>query len=198
MQPTLIMDSKAKIAGHPIHPMVVVFPIALYTSTVVALIVYLVSADSFYYRAAMVANIGGVVMALVAAIPGAIDLFSLPRTSRARATAVQHASFAVLTTALFATSAVFLYQGWYGRVMVDGRWDLDATVPLTIGVVGMAAMIVVGVLGWTLVRTHHIGIDLAQAGAPDEPELDDIDTQPTHRPDLGDRDRPRTDYMFRH
>jgi uncharacterized membrane protein len=155
-----------------------VFPIALYTATVVALLAYLGTADPFYYRAAMIANIGGIVMALVAVIPGAIDLFALPQGSRARGTGVKHASFALLTTGIFAISAALLYRGWHGRLMVDGHWNLDATVPLAIGVVGLVTLVIVGVLGWTLIQTHHIGIKpaLVKADRPSrEPELEDSD-----------------------
>src|SRR4051794_40628549 len=45
------MYSKARIAGHPLHPMMVVFPIALYTASVAALLAFVGTADAFYYRA---------------------------------------------------------------------------------------------------------------------------------------------------
>jgi len=184
------MYSNAKIAGHPIHPMVVVFPIALYTATVAALLAYVGTADPFYYRGAMVTNIAGVAMALIATIPGALDLFALPRFSRARAIAIRHASFAILTTGIFAASGALLYRGWVGRMMVDGRWDLDATIPLAVGVVGLVTLLIVGALGWTLIQTHHVGIKpaLVKAHVPSrEPELEDSydDLLPT--PTLPDR-----------
>ena len=34
------MYSKVKIAGHPIHPMLVAFPVAFYTATLVCYLVY--------------------------------------------------------------------------------------------------------------------------------------------------------------
>ena len=40
------MYSKAKLAGHPIHPMLVAFPIAFYTATVVTLIIYAATRDA--------------------------------------------------------------------------------------------------------------------------------------------------------
>ncbi len=138
--------------------MVVAFPIALYTATVVALLAYIGTTDSFYYRGAMVASMSGVTMALLAALPGAIDLLSLPRGSRARSTGIKHGSLAVLTTGIFAACAAVLYRNWGDRVLVDGQLQLDATLPLAIGVVGLVALVVVGALGWTLVQTHHIGI----------------------------------------
>jgi uncharacterized membrane protein len=176
MQRSSYMNSKARIAGHPIHPMVVVFPIAFYVATVATLLGYLGTNDAFYYRAAMTTCIGGVVMALVAAIPGAIDLFALPRGSRARTMGIRHASFALLTTGIFAVCGAFLYRGWTGRLMVDGRWNLEATIPLAIGVVGLVTLTIVGVLGWSLIQTHHVGIDPAPTRAdvpPREPDLED-------------------------
>jgi uncharacterized membrane protein len=39
------MYSRLKIFGHPIHPMLVAYPIALYTSTLVAYLIYIVGHD---------------------------------------------------------------------------------------------------------------------------------------------------------
>jgi uncharacterized membrane protein len=152
------MKSKARIAGHPIHPMVVVFPIALFTATVAGLLAFIGTSDTFYYRAAMTAGAAGVTMALLATIPGAIDLFSLPKHSPARATGMKHASFAVLTVGIFAASTGVMYRNWIAKTNVDGIWQLDATIPLAIGVAGMVTLVIVGILGWTMVQTHHVGI----------------------------------------
>src|SRR5262249_26362635 len=102
LQPWAGMYTKARIAGHPIHPMLVAFPIALYVSTVVALLAHAGTHDPFWYRVALWTNLVGVVMAAVAAIPGLIDLLSIPARSRARATGLRHAGFNVLALVLFA------------------------------------------------------------------------------------------------
>ena len=152
------MKSKASIGGHPIHPMVVVFPIALFTATVGALLAFIGTQDTFWYRAAMTAGAAGVSMGLLAAIPGAIDLFSLPKGSPARTTGLKHASMAVLTVGIFAVSTGLMYRNWMAATNVDGMWQLDATVPLAIGVAGMVTLVIVGVLGFAMVQTHHVGI----------------------------------------
>ncbi len=168
------MYSKARIAGHPIHPMIVSFPIAFYTATVAMLLAYIGTLEAFWYRVAMVANVAGIVTALLAVIPGAIDLYALPKDSRARATGIRHAGFNLLATGLFAVTAVLLYRGWTNRVMVDGEYVFDATIPLAMSVVAWVSMVVAGSLGWTLVQTHHVGIKPAniKAHRPSrEPEL---------------------------
>jgi uncharacterized membrane protein len=172
------MYSKARIAGHPIHPMLVAFPIAFYTATVAMLLAYVGTHEVFWFRVAMVASIAGIVTALIAVIPGAIDLFALPRNSRARATGLKHAGFNLLSTGLFAITALLLYSAWTGRVMVDGEYVFDATIPLAMGVVAWVSMVIAGSLGWTLVQTHHVGVKpaLVRADRPSrEPELDDAD-----------------------
>jgi uncharacterized membrane protein len=170
------MYSKARVAGHAAHPMVVVFPIALFTATVAALLAYIKTRDAFYYRAALLADVSGVATALIAMIPGLIELHALPRPSRARDLARRHAGGALLVTAVFAASAGLLYLGWTRRVMVDGRWHLDATLPLAIAVLGLVLLVGVATAGWTLVQTHHLGIKPAR-DYPDrpsrEPELDE-------------------------
>src|SRR5437763_15325615 len=66
------MFSKVKILGHPIHPLLVASPIALYTSTLVAYIIYAANKDPFSFKAAVAANIAGIVMAALTALPGFI------------------------------------------------------------------------------------------------------------------------------
>jgi uncharacterized membrane protein len=174
------MYSKARIAGHSAHPMVVVFPIALFTSTVALLLVYVGTRDPFYYRAAMLADIAGVVTSLIAMIPGAIELYALPRPSRAREHAVRHAYGALIVTGVYGLSGGLLYQGWASRVMVSGRWELDASIPLAITVLGLVGLVSVATAGWALVQTHHFGIKPARtyADRPSrDPELDELATR---------------------
>src|SRR5512139_304959 len=146
------MYSKARIAGHPIHPMLIAFPVALYVSTVVALFVHIGTHDPFWYHAAMWANIAGVVMAAVAAVPGLIDLVSLPRKSRAQMTGIRHAAFNVLALTLFVISAVLLSRSW------TSAGPLDVTAPLVLSLLGVLSTVTAGWLGWTLVQTHHVGV----------------------------------------
>jgi uncharacterized membrane protein len=193
------MYSKARIAGHPIHPMLVAFPIAFYTATVATLLAYVGTHESFWFRVAMVANIAGIITAVVAVIPGAIDLFALPQGSRARATGLKHAGFNLLATGLFVISAVLLYRSWTHRVMVDGEYIFDATIPLAMAVIAWVSMIIAGSLGWALVQTHHVGIKpaLTRADRPSrEPDLDDLDD--LHRMPMHTPKAPRDPLHLRH
>lgn len=137
------MTSKANLGGLPIHPMLVGFPIVLFAATIVLELAHIGTLDASYYRAAMVANIAGVLMALLAAIPGAIDLFSLSTGSAARATGIRHALLNVLTVALFTISGVMLFRGWTASA-------LDAHLPLAFGMIGIVSMTYAMALGHAL------------------------------------------------
>ena len=173
------MYTKARIAGHPLHPMLIAFPVALYVATVVSLIAHVSTHDIFWYRAALWANVAGVVMAAVAAVPGLIDLLGLPRRSRPRSTAIRHAAFNVLALALFVTSAVLLWRGAGDTFNpANGPYELDVTAPLALGILGVLSTIAAGWLGWTLVQTHHVGVkDRFTAGRDTdvEPRVDVLD-----------------------
>jgi len=151
------MNSKARVAGRAVHPMFVGFPMALFVATVGLELAYTGSHDLFYVRAAMVANIAGVLAALVAIIPGAIDYLASPQQSRAKRLATAHALLDIVTVGLFTVSAVVLFRDYTGREMVEGADVLDATIPLALGVIGIVSLVSAAMLGYALVRTHHVG-----------------------------------------
>ncbi|MFC5673686.1 DUF2231 domain-containing protein [Streptomyces incanus] len=68
------MYSKATIAGHPVHPtMLVGFPVACYTGTLVGFAVYAATGHQFRLNPAIALNVVGVGSALLAALPGFVD-----------------------------------------------------------------------------------------------------------------------------
>lgn len=149
------MYSKVKIAGHPVHPMLVAYPVAFYTAAVVCYIVYSSNQDPFWFKVAVVANIAGAVMAAVAAVPGFIDWLFIPKDSRAKKTGLFHLVCNVLALALFAIVAFTECKKWD-----DTNPELGLAIPLTVA--GFALTLIAGFLGWTLVQKHHVGVDVEQ------------------------------------
>lgn len=148
------MYSKLKIAGHPVHPMLVGFPVTFYTSTLVAFIVYSTVGDPFWFRAAYALNIAGVVMAIVAALAGLVDFTGIPSNTDAKRHAVQHMSLNTFSLVLFAVN-------WY---LNAGQWNSPAPVmryAIILPVLGFLATLGAGFLGWMLVQTHHAGVQLS-------------------------------------
>jgi uncharacterized membrane protein len=147
------MYSKAKIAGHPVHPMLVAFPVAFYTAALVCYIVYANNADPFWFKVAVAANAAGVVMAAVAAIPGFIDWLNIPADARAKKTGFFHMLCNVSALACYGLNWYLQCDKWY-----DPQPTLGPAIILT--GIGMALTLAAGFLGWTLVQTHHIGVDI--------------------------------------
>jgi uncharacterized membrane protein len=147
------MYSKVKIAGHPIHPMFVAFPVAFYTATLVCYIVYSSNGDPFWFKVAVVANIAGVIMAAVAAIPGFIDWLFIPSDSRAKKTGLFHMICNVLALVCFAIVAWVQYPKWD-----ETNPGLGFAIPFTAA--GFILTLAAGFLGWALVQKHHVGVDV--------------------------------------
>src|SRR6185312_7123997 len=70
-------QSTAKIAGHPLHPMLVPFPIAAFVGALVCDLISI--SDPFWFRASEYLLAAGVVMALLAAVMGFTDFISEAR-----------------------------------------------------------------------------------------------------------------------
>jgi len=95
------MRTPASIAGHPIHPMLVPIPIGLWIFSLVCDLFYLGgSANPAWPTVAFYCMGGGILGALAAALPGLIDLLSLP--AGPRGTAIKHMTINLTVVALYA------------------------------------------------------------------------------------------------
>src|SRR3546814_19645300 len=75
-------QSTARIGNHPIHPMLVPFPIAFFVGTLAVDIVYSQTGDAFWAVASGWLLIAGLVMAALAALAGLTDFLSERRLRR--------------------------------------------------------------------------------------------------------------------
>ncbi|HVU01814.1 MAG TPA: DUF2231 domain-containing protein [Polyangiaceae bacterium] len=159
------MYSKAKLFGHPIHPMLVAFPVAFYTATVVTFIVYASTQDTFWFRFATISSWVGVVSAGAAALPGFVDWLAIPRTSRAKGVGLQHLALNVVALTSFLVCAIVSTRSWNEPLPpADGS--------LLLAAIGLCATAGAGFLGWTLVQDHHVGVRLSAAQEQLQPELE--------------------------
>src|ERR1051325_3181848 len=98
------MESKVKLFGHPIHPMLIVFPAGLFTAAVIMDIFYLIFGNPVLASVSFYMIIIGVVGGLLAAIFGFIDWSGLPNNSRARSIGLWHGLGNFVIVVLFALS----------------------------------------------------------------------------------------------
>jgi uncharacterized membrane protein len=157
------MYSKAKIMGHPIHPMLVAFPVAFYTGTLAAFIVYAATLDRFWLRMAEIVNWAGVIMACVAAVPGLVDWATgIPRRSAAKKTGLIHMGLNVSALVIFLVNAI-IYQNYPANEVPD------AATGIVLSAIGVLLTLPAGFLGWSLVQDHHVGVNLTAGQETLEP-----------------------------
>ena len=93
-------ESKIAVAGHPIHAMLVAFPIALAMCTLAADLLYWWTGDGFWVRAGLWTTGGGFLMGLLAGLSGTAELLLVPGI-RARAASWTHFIFAMTLLSAF-------------------------------------------------------------------------------------------------
>jgi len=141
------VESRVAIHRHPLHPIVVVYPIACLTLLLPADVVFLWSGDAFWADVAWWLNLVGLAAGLLAAILGISDMF-LIRVARRHVSAWSHFIAGVMLLALAALGVWLRYPD----PAAAGWWALLQSAA-TAGMV-----LVVGWLGGTLTFGHGIGV----------------------------------------
>lgn len=143
------MESRVKVAGHPVHPMLIVFPLGLLSVAVVFDIIYLVNQVSLWTQAAYYMIGAGVIGGLAAAVPGTIDWWAIPRGTRAKRVGLIHGVGNVIVVALFVVS-------WLLRRPNPAAPPTEAIVAALLGVI---LAMVTAWLGGELVGRLGVGVD---------------------------------------
>ena len=140
--------SRAAIGRHPLHPMVVPFPIAFLVGALAADIAFSATTDPFWARAAFWLLAAGIVMGAVAALLGLVDFLSIPRV---RALTIAWVHF-------LGNGAAVLLAIW--NIVL--RWSDPAAPPaglaIALSVIVVAILLVTGWLGGELAYRHRIGV----------------------------------------
>ena len=150
------MDSRAKLLGHPIHQMLIVFPLGLLGGAIIFDIIHLARGGAWSLLAWYMIGLG-VITGLLAAVFGLIDWTAIPSGTRAKSVGVWHAIGNVVVLLLFAAS-------WYLR-----RREVASptTLAYVLSFVGFALSGVTAWLGGELVDRLGVGVhDGANLDAP--------------------------------
>jgi nitrite reductase/ring-hydroxylating ferredoxin subunit/uncharacterized membrane protein len=149
--------SKVQVRGHPLHPMLIPFPLAFLTGAFAADVAGTLLDVEGLWITAYYLSIGGVAMGVLAAVPGLIDYrYVVPPRSSGKRRATMHLLVNVAALLLFALA-------W----IVRGAAEIPPD-PATLLVEGIAVALLLmgGWMGGTLVYRNQIGIDhrYAEAG----------------------------------
>ena len=120
----------AKLFGHSIHPMLIVFPLGLLITSVAFDIVHLVTGNGFWAEVAFWMIAAGIIGGLVAAPFGLIDWLAIPKGTRAKSVGMWHGIGNVAVLLLFVAS-----------------WLVRADEPTTPGALAVGLSIVATMLG---------------------------------------------------
>ena len=143
------MESRAKLFGHPIHPMLIVFPLGLLAMALIFDIIHLVTAQGYWSEIAYWMMAAGVISGLLAAPFGLVDWLAIPAGTRAKRIGAWHGGGNVIVLLMFAVS-------WWLRRGAPQEPMMLAYV-LSFGG-GMIAL-VTGWLGGELVDRLAVGVD---------------------------------------
>lgn len=155
------MESRAKIFGHPVHQILIVFPLGLLSTTVVFDGLRLVTGDKKWSEASYRVLGAGIVSAMVAAPFGLIDWIAIPQGTRAKRVGMLHGLGNLAVAGLFGASWLLRRGNPARRVVLPG----------ILSAMGGALAGVTGWLGGELVSTHGIGVH-ADAGVDAESSLE--------------------------
>jgi uncharacterized membrane protein len=144
------VESKAKLFGHPIHPMLIVLPLGLLTTAVVFDVIYLITHADAFITVAFWNIAAGVVGGLLAAVFGAWDWLHIPRGTRAKIIGLLHGGGNVVVVIAFGVS-------WILRLTAEGYEPSTLAYLLSFG--GLALATVTAWLGGELVDRLGVGID---------------------------------------
>lgn len=144
------MQTPASIARHPIHPMLVNFPIGLWVFSLVCDLIGLsVAAPAVWFTVALYTMVGGFVGALAAAVPGLIDLMYYKG-------GVPPVKKIALTHMTINLGVVVLYAA---NIWLRMRGPASMEAPIILSVIGVCGITVSGWLGGRMVHVYGVGVE---------------------------------------
>jgi len=151
------VHSRAKLFGHPIHQMLIVFPLGLLAMAVVFDLLNIALGQAYWSEIAFWMIASGIVTGLLAAPFGFIDWLAIPSNTRAKRIGAVHGGGNLLVVVLFAAS-------WYLRRPAPLA---PGTTAFALSFVAGAMALVTGWLGGELVDRLGVGVDAgANVDAP--------------------------------
>jgi uncharacterized membrane protein len=143
------MESRAKLFGHPIHQMLIVFPLGLLATALLFDVVQLATGNGFWSELSYWMIAAGLISGLVAAPFGLVDWLAIPWRTRAKRIGAVHGGGNVLVLALYGIS-------W---LMRTGNPAGPETPALLMAFLGGGLAMVTGWLGGELVDRLAVGVD---------------------------------------
>jgi uncharacterized membrane protein len=164
------MESKAKLFGRPVHPMLIVFPLGLLATAVIFDLITWVRDEPRWTEMAFYLIGVGIVGGLLAAVFGLVDWRAIPSGTRAKSIGAVHGGGNVIVLILFAASWLL-------------RYDAPTAPPnaaLALSYAGVLLALFTSWLGGELVDRLGVGVD--DGAHLDAPSSISVPHVPQHEP----------------
>ena len=129
------MRSRATLLGHAIHPMLIVFPVGLLTTSVIFDVIQIFTGNPQWGDVSFWMISAGLIGGIAAALFGVIDWIGIPKGTRAKRIGLIHGFGNAFVLLLFGMS-------WFSRLIAP-----SAPSPIAIGL-GVVGIFLIGVTGW--------------------------------------------------
>jgi uncharacterized membrane protein len=143
------MRAKARLLGHPIHPMLIVFPLGLLTVAAIFDVIYVCTHNGQWSNLSYWMIASGIIGGLIAAVFGVIDWFGIPEGTRAKYIGLIHGLSNVVVVFLFIIS-------WLVRRTNPAAPTMTA---MMLGWIGIVVALFASWLGGELVYRLNVGVD---------------------------------------
>jgi uncharacterized membrane protein len=143
------MEARAKVLGHAVHQMLIVFPLGLLATAAIFDVIFLLGGAAAWEAAAWYMIAAGVIGGLAAALFGFIDWLAIPGGTRARGVGAVHGLGNVVVVGLFLVS-------WLLRRPLPEHPSMLAYV---LSFAGAGLSLVTSWLGGELVDRLGVGVD---------------------------------------
>lgn len=148
------MKDKVRFANHPVHPMLIPLPIGLWIFSLVSDIIYFASGNPAWAAASWYTMAGGIIGAIIAAVPGFLDFLAL-KESVVKNIALRHMILNV--------AALVLYI-----INFSVRGGTVGTGTFILSIIGVLLIITSGWLGGHMVYVHGMAVDESEVCKPAE------------------------------
>ena len=142
------MESRAKLFGHAIHPILIVYPLGLLSGAVIFDVIYLLTGNTTWTTVSYWMIAGGIIGGLLAAVFGLIDFLGIPSGTRAKRIGLLHGLTNLGVMILFIAS-------WLLRA---NSTEVPSTSAFALSFIGVGAALLGGWLGGELVERLGVGV----------------------------------------
>lgn len=104
------MRSNVNVVNHPIHPILVLIPVGAWITSFIFDIIFISTGNTFWFLAALWTMIIGIVGALIAAVAGMWDLFTLPLAERPKRVGLTHMTLNLIIVALYVINVIIRFS----------------------------------------------------------------------------------------